>query len=450
MDAVFYLNVFSALLVSAVWLYYLRNLDIFEPEKWSDILLVFAMGIFTPQLVYLSHHLYLDALFNQSPRGHWEVLVHSVFVIGFVEEYSKFIPVIIIFLFKRKVINEPIDILIYSSASAIGFAAFENVMYFQLYGSELVLWRSLLCVMGHMADTALIGYGLVLFIYKKPRNKWLTLFKYFAFAAIAHGLYDFFLLTDLPSPLGFLLALGSYLVMIEMWSVMVNNCLNNSPFYTVDLKINPSRIQKILFIGFTFIVFNYLGALAYNDRLSESIFSLTGFGAVLLVVNSRISKFLIVKDRWKAVYPSFPFRIVVNQGGSYLTMKGYALRYFELNRLVGKQVVLLTVAPTIALKRKAQKHGYKFTGIITNILDLEDEVLGYVLHLDENHEHKELIREKRLLIVPKQYGQKTSFDYPIVSLHKIPDGFNLRTLSDFKKLAFIDWFMISEQKEIAA
>lgn len=450
MDAVFYLNIFSALLVSAVWLYYLRNLDVFEPEHWADILLVFGMGLFTPQLVYLTNSLFFDELFYQHPRTHLEVLFHSVVVIGFVEEYSKFIPVIIIFLFKRKIINEPIDILIYSSASAIGFAAYENVMYFQIYGSELILWRSLLCVMGHMADTALLGYGLALFIYRKQKNKWFTLFKYFVFAAIAHGIYDFFLITELDSPIGFLLSIGCYLVMIEMWSVMVNNCLNNSPYYSIDIKVNPSQIKKVLWVGFSLIIFNYLSALAYNDRLSESIFSLTGFGMILLIVNNRISKFVIIKDKWKPVYPAFPFKINLSERDGYLAMRGYPLEYFELTKLLGKKVVVLSVIPTTMLKRKQQKHGYKFTGTLEKMIEFEDDVLGYILKLDEEKDNKLVDVFEKLLLVPKQYGQKTSFEYPIVSIHKIPENFDKVKVSNFKKLPFIDWVMVSEQKDIAA
>ena len=48
---IFYL--IQALLYSSLWMVYLKKLDIYNAEKWRNIILVFVVGFFTPFILDL-------------------------------------------------------------------------------------------------------------------------------------------------------------------------------------------------------------------------------------------------------------------------------------------------------------------------------------------------------------------------------------------------------------
>jgi len=87
----------------------------------------------------------------------------AVFGAPFVEEFWKGLGLLVIFLFRRRHFNGPVDGVVYASMIAAGFAFMENVLYF-LGNAETVgmvfLLRGIASPFGHLIYTAAIGLAL--------------------------------------------------------------------------------------------------------------------------------------------------------------------------------------------------------------------------------------------------------------------------------------------------
>jgi len=114
-------------------------------------------------------------------------------VVGVSEEGSKFLGAWSLARHRRE-FDEPIDGIVYGAASALGFAAIENIKYFAAgrMGGTLVVARAFMSVPGHMFFGAIWGYALG----QKLVRKKTSVLLYFLLAAFCHGLFDTVLSID--------------------------------------------------------------------------------------------------------------------------------------------------------------------------------------------------------------------------------------------------------------
>ena len=209
-------SILLALFFPACFLVFLHKIDVFEREKFKDILLVFMLGIVTCALTFMFYPAMRDALFGSGDYN----LIDMFIGVAIPEEIIKIIPVLII-LKKTKFINEPIDYLIYSSASALAFAFIENITYIYDYkeGGGIVAVRSLMPSIMHMVTTSLIGIGL--FFYRITKQK-KHIFIFFIIACLAHAVYNVYLSHI------FLIIYSIY------YAGFINDLMNISPFYNKE------------------------------------------------------------------------------------------------------------------------------------------------------------------------------------------------------------------------
>jgi RsiW-degrading membrane proteinase PrsW (M82 family) len=99
--------------ISFLWIVYLRKLDIYEPEKWRYIIIIFVVSCLTIWAVFpISSFINnLGFVLNGNPINDF---LYCVFSIGMVEELVKLVPVII-FINNKKMFNESYDYLFYAS-----------------------------------------------------------------------------------------------------------------------------------------------------------------------------------------------------------------------------------------------------------------------------------------------------------------------------------------------
>lgn len=125
---------------------------------------------------------------GEGPTGQ---LGYFLCVVGPIEEGAKF-AVAWAVLFRTRWFDEPIDGLVYAATVAIGFAAFENVLYATQVDWPTQLARAATTPLTHTVFSAFWGFGsgYALLVEKRPlrRALWLTL--PLVAAAIAHGAYD--------------------------------------------------------------------------------------------------------------------------------------------------------------------------------------------------------------------------------------------------------------------
>ena len=156
----------TALLIAWVWIDYFRIIDIFEKDKLIYFIISFLLGGSSVLIVFGLNELFLDEVPLYLNGQFLNDLLYSVLKIGAVEEFAKLVPFLVTLPLFRKQINEPIDYLALICASALGFSAVENVLYFNLAGPEIISARAILSSIGHMFDSSLIAYGIILVKYR--------------------------------------------------------------------------------------------------------------------------------------------------------------------------------------------------------------------------------------------------------------------------------------------
>lgn len=190
------------LLVSLAWLVFVRRFDRTRPEPRWLVLVTFALGaaMVMPAVgierVLAGAAPWLDpnsATFGGSlERLPLTVAVLTVSV-GLVEELAKWFAVWS-FAARRREFDEPVDGIVYACASALGFAAVENVANFALgrMSSSVLAVRAFVTVPAHMFFASLWGYSMgQRLVTRTPRVPAML-----GLAALSHALFDGFLATE--------------------------------------------------------------------------------------------------------------------------------------------------------------------------------------------------------------------------------------------------------------
>jgi hypothetical protein len=229
--------------------------------------------------------------------------LYCIFGVGLIEEFIKFLPVLLILLIPGSV-KEPVDYLIFASISALGFAFSENMIYLDEQHVNLIQGRGLTATVSHMFDTSLIAYGIILARYRKKGFPVLNYFLFLLLAAFTHGFYDFWLLNKQVSVFN-LLSFGFMLGSLIAWVTFINNALNISPFFTYSRSFNGTYLKKYLISAVIFIVLleyfvngMFHGAEEANLELSLSLFSVVFF---TLFYATNFSYLDLVKNYWSGI-----------------------------------------------------------------------------------------------------------------------------------------------------
>jgi RsiW-degrading membrane proteinase PrsW (M82 family) len=99
-----------ALFIAFIWIDYFRRIDIFEKEKWYYYLVIFALG--AASVLIVDAFSWIMSHFNALELNDtfWNDFFFCVINIGMVEEFAKSVPFILIFIFFRRLLNEPLII----------------------------------------------------------------------------------------------------------------------------------------------------------------------------------------------------------------------------------------------------------------------------------------------------------------------------------------------------
>jgi hypothetical protein len=139
-------------------------------------------------------------------------LVVFTLVVGVSEEGAKFLGAWSLAGHRRE-LDEPVDGIVYGAASALGFAAVENIKYFAVgrLAPALIVARMFMSIPAHLFFGSIWGYALGQRLVKKRTHVWL----FVAAAAVLHGSFDTFLSIDQTRY--FALALNLLLASTFIW-----------------------------------------------------------------------------------------------------------------------------------------------------------------------------------------------------------------------------------------
>jgi len=268
---------FVSFLPGLFYLWLVWRLDKYEPEPLKWIIFIFFLGIITvfpsvffEELVNLFIFPYREASLHADRMG---VILSSFFIIGPLEEFFKMLPVLAISR-RKNLFDEPMDGLVYSAASSLGFASLENAMYCITFGSNIYILRAILTVPAHIlfATPWAWGIGISTFKVKGFKGVIILLFCYIL-SIVFHGLYNFLILSKkiglevalLPLIIVMiLLTIGAFYHFRKIspfrWSILPPG------FRTIQKLSAQATFEKGLSIGWTVIstlIYSFLTALFF-------------------------------------------------------------------------------------------------------------------------------------------------------------------------------------------
>lgn len=325
-------SIVFSFIISLSWYIYLSWLDIYEKEQAGTLILTFILACASTFLAFPIGDWIAPFTF-QLDGTFWNDLQYCIVNIGMKEELVKILPFLLM-LSLTKAINESYDYLLYGGVCALGFAFIENVLYLESTNLFALNGRSMFSTVSHMFDTGIICYHLAMAKYRGT-NSIVAFFKGFILASVAHGFYDFWLISE-----GYnypIITIGFFLMSIHVFTYMKNNLINISEFYDDGKRVEANRnkfrlFNLLLFIMFGGYVFVYLlngsqvamsfikNSLVYN--MYVLVYLSVSFGSIN-VINGYVAPFSISKRF---------FLPLVNRHPNYLGLK-FSMREAPSKRL---------------------------------------------------------------------------------------------------------------------
>ncbi len=195
-----------SILPGILWLLYFYGQDRHEPEPRQLVFWVFLGGMLLVVPAGALEALGKEGLVAARSAGDLiSLFYYSFFFIGLIEEGLKF-SLLWFFVRPKKVMNEPVDGVIYGITTGLGFASLENFLYTQNLGLEVGIWRGIVACLAHAAFTGWGGYFLTA-EGAVARNPEIQFALGWGVALSLHGLYNFFLFLEHPA-----LTLASFII----------------------------------------------------------------------------------------------------------------------------------------------------------------------------------------------------------------------------------------------
>ncbi len=281
---------------SFAWLFFVRRFDRARPEPMWLVLATFALGglsIVPAGLVEVGLSQltpWLDpsvaTLGGQAFALPLAIVVATV-VVGGAEEGAKFLGAWSLARHRRE-FDEPVDGIVYGCASALGFAAVENVKYFAFgrMSGVVIAMRAFETVPAHMFFGAIWGWAMGRTLVSRKARVW----PWLAAAALAHGTFDALLSTDGMQVLATLLVLGlavGFVVMLR--KALRHGAVAPAPAFEPDAPPRTEPVPASQLARSTFRVGSPARFLASAAAMVACAFFLTLLGTVYELLHHRVN-----------------------------------------------------------------------------------------------------------------------------------------------------------------
>jgi protease PrsW len=175
------------------WLWYFYQRDAYEPEPLRLIALMFFLGM---AAALIAGALELGA--GQVMGG----IVFFIVAVPVIEESVKFL-MVLLFAYRNREFNEPMDGIVYATATALGFATLENAQYLlDLTSSSSIavtgVMRGILTVPAHALFGIFWGYALGIAKFSPPGKRAPIIITGLVLGITVHALFN--LLMELSYP----------------------------------------------------------------------------------------------------------------------------------------------------------------------------------------------------------------------------------------------------------
>ncbi len=292
--------------ISILWAVYLRRLDLFDPERWRNVFLVFLAGSITVWLVFPISDFINEQGFELN-GGVLNDLMYCIISIGMVEEFVKFLPLLVMARSKN-IVREPYDFLLYASVAALGFAFVENALFIIQSNFYSINGRALMATVAHMTFSSVIGYGLMIAQYKRSQSSWLYFVGAFLLSSAMHGFYDFWLINPMAKRLDGLTLLF-FLLTTHFWFTMKNKTINASRFFDPYRKLINDKLRYFLIFWLTALLMTSVVIVGlFHGRNTANAYlqgQLLAFGFLIYYLSFSFSRFKIAPRMLNAGQKAF-------------------------------------------------------------------------------------------------------------------------------------------------
>jgi len=192
------LQIAMAILPGLLIIWFIYREDLYEKENWLPLVLSFMLGVAVTYPVMKMQELFYDMGWKDD-GSLWNTLFSAFILVAFTEELVKYVA-LLLYPYRSRFFNEPLDGIVYATFIGMGFATLENVLYAYRYDMATTLVRALTAVPAHATFAALMGYYIGKAKFDLPRRR-SHLIKGLIMAITLHGLYDFFVLQNIDDGL---------------------------------------------------------------------------------------------------------------------------------------------------------------------------------------------------------------------------------------------------------
>ena len=177
------------------WFWFFARKDTYRPEPKRLIAITFFLGIASTIPAGIISFIFLDESVLDEGANFASVAGSMLFVVGPVEEMSKFMAVYPV-AYRSLYFDEPSDGLVYAAAASLGFASLENLLYILEFGPAVMIGRAPLSTVAHVIFGSFWGYALGRRMHADSRG--IIVIAGIAVAALVHGLFNLFLFAFAP------------------------------------------------------------------------------------------------------------------------------------------------------------------------------------------------------------------------------------------------------------
>ncbi len=170
---------------------YIYIKDKHEKEPKQLLVYNFLFGAIISILVTTILYFLFGTIFPAfKEKSIFEQFVKAFFMVGLIEEFSKYI-IVRYYAQPKDAFNEPFDGIVYAVMVSMGFAVTENIFYVLEGGFSTALARAFTAVPAHATFAVLMGYFMGKA--KFSDNRIILNLTGLVLAIVFHGAYDFFL-----------------------------------------------------------------------------------------------------------------------------------------------------------------------------------------------------------------------------------------------------------------
>ncbi|MEE9152434.1 MAG: PrsW family glutamic-type intramembrane protease [Thermoplasmata archaeon] len=191
----------SALIPTIIYTIYIRNIELYEREKWRWISVSYLWGaVIALPFLYILARMFSDQFLREHEYYEFNSTVGIVIliclVLPFVSELIKMIGIFTV----RSQVGEVEDGLIYGATIGLGFAAIANIFYmnqgfeWDLKTLALLIIPSISTALLHASSSAVAGYGISK---RMVEGENLSMITYFFAGVLIHVLFNVLSLTSL-------------------------------------------------------------------------------------------------------------------------------------------------------------------------------------------------------------------------------------------------------------